>query len=388
MEQEIGVIKIYTKTIKYGKIFIMHYIVNKTCYITFIDKLVLYGGIIMIYTLQGLRALAMLGIFLFHSGLLLNGTFPVTFFFILSGFVLYYTKSNTVDNMDFKQNIRWVFLKMRPFYIIHVITFLFSMIIRWEWINNMETSILFKRIIIDLLLIQSFFKENVFIFNGLAWFLSVIFILYLVAIPIIKLIKRIKLNKLIIFMCLILITQYILNLINIINRGDLYLYSNPLYRLLDFCLGMIVAKMFLENKFEIKDYNRYEIGIVITFILMYLISFFIDTGCSYYSALFIIALYIFSYQKGCISKLLKCRVLQNLAKISFEFYMIHELILILFRRVFSNLNYNWAIKNIIICIPSLIISLIISKLISKYITQNIKCNYRSEIIERQRYEVY
>ena len=67
--------------------------------------------------------------------------------------------------------------------------------------------------------------------------------------------------------------------------------------------------------------------------------------------------------------------------------MIHELILILFRRVFSNLNYNWAIKNIIICIPSLIISLIISKLISKYITQNIKGNYRSDGIWGKRYGV-
>ena len=159
----------------------------------------------------------MLGIFLFHSGLLLNGTFPVTFFFILSGFVLYYTKFNTVDNMDFKQSIRWAFMKMGPFYIIHVITFLLSIIIRWEWINNMETSILLKRIIIDLLLIQSFFKEDAFIFNNLAWFLSVIFILYLVSIPIIKLIKKIKLNKLIMFIYLILITQYILNLINIMN---------------------------------------------------------------------------------------------------------------------------------------------------------------------------
>lgn len=38
----------------------------------------------MIKSLQGLRALAMLGIFLFHAGLLINGTFPVVFFFILS----------------------------------------------------------------------------------------------------------------------------------------------------------------------------------------------------------------------------------------------------------------------------------------------------------------
>lgn len=111
----------------------------------------------MIYTLQGLRALAMIGIFLFHSGLLLNGTFPVTFFFILSGFVLYYTKSNNVDNIDFKQSIRWGFVKMKPFYIIHVITFLFSIIIRWDWINTLTLNQLLKKLILNLLLIQSFF---------------------------------------------------------------------------------------------------------------------------------------------------------------------------------------------------------------------------------------
>ena len=251
----------------------------------------------MIYTLQGLRALAMIGIFLFHSGLLINGTFPVTFFFILSGFVLYYTKFNTVDNMDFKQSIRWIFMKMRPFYIIHLITFLLSIIIRWKWVSNMETWILFKRIIIDLLLIQSLFKEDSFIFNNLAWFLSVTFILYLLSIPIIRLINKIKLDRLILFISSILIAQYVLNLINIMNMRDLYLYSNPLYRLLDFSLGMIVAKLFIKNKFKIKNYNRCEIGVVVIFILMYVMSFYIDTGCSYYSILFISALYIFYYEK-------------------------------------------------------------------------------------------
>lgn len=65
----------------------------------------------MIYTLQGLRALAMLGIFLFHSGILLNGTFPVTFFFILSGFVTYYSKYINVDEMNIKECINWIINK-------------------------------------------------------------------------------------------------------------------------------------------------------------------------------------------------------------------------------------------------------------------------------------
>lgn len=114
----------------------------------------------MIYTLQGLRALAMLGIFLFHSGLLINGTFPVTFFFILSGFVLYYSKYNRIENMNLKDRIKWTFNKIKPFYIIHIITFLLSIIIRWEWINTLTLNKLFKKLILNLLLIQSFCKND------------------------------------------------------------------------------------------------------------------------------------------------------------------------------------------------------------------------------------
>lgn len=326
----------------------------------------------MIYTLQGLRALAMLGIFLFHSGLLLNGTFPVTFFFILSGFVLYYSKYNRIENMNLKDRIKWTFNKIKPFYIIHIITFLLSIIIRWEWINTLTLNKLFKKLILNLLLIQSFCKNDAFSFNNLSWFLSVTFILYLVAIPLIKVIKKIAEKRLVIIMMVVLLVQYILNIINTNNIAELYLYSNPFYRVFDFLLGMISAKIFLNKKYITKNYNLWEFGIVVLFVTMYLLSFIIKTGCSYYSILFILALYVFSYEKGIISKILKIDMLQKIAKISFEFYMIHELILIVFRRAFVNLEYHWLIKNIIICIPAFIISLILAKMINKYITKTIK----------------
>ena len=142
--------------------------------------------------------------------------------------------------------------------------------------------------------------------------------------------------------------QYILYIINTNNIAELYLYSNPFYRVFDFLLGMISAKIFLNKKYITKNYNLWEFGIVVLFVTMYLLSFIIKTGCSYYSILFILALYVFSYEKGIISKILKIDMLQKIAKISFEFYMIHELILIVFRRAFANLEYHWLIKNIII----------------------------------------
>lgn len=144
----------------------------------------------MIYTLQGLRALATLGIFLFHSGLLINGTFLMIFFFILSGFVTYYSKYKNIESMNCSKSIKWIFNKMKPFYAVHIITFLLSILVRWNWVCKLEKIELVRKVILNLLLIQTFSKDDILVFNNLSWFLSVIFILYIFAIPCIKVIKK------------------------------------------------------------------------------------------------------------------------------------------------------------------------------------------------------
>lgn len=48
----------------------------------------------MIRSLQGLRAIGTLIIFLFHSSLFPGGQFVVTFFFMMSGFGIYYQYSS------------------------------------------------------------------------------------------------------------------------------------------------------------------------------------------------------------------------------------------------------------------------------------------------------
>lgn len=326
----------------------------------------------MIYTLQGLRALAMLGIFICHSWILTNFKFPVTFFFILSGFVTYYSKYNDVESMNLEKSIKWILNKMKPLYVVHIITFLFSILVRWDWICKFNNVELFRKIILNLLLIQTLSKEDTLIFNGLSWFLSAIFILYIFAIPLIKTVKKLPNNKLLTIMGLILLLQYVLNIFNIANIKEINLYFNPMYRILDFILGMILSRVVLEKKYDIRNYNLYETIILITFLIMYRVSILVNTGCSYYSLLFIIAIYVFYQGNGWISKILKGSILQKLSNISFEFYMVHELILMIFRKVFINLNFYWLIKNIVIAIPSFIISIILAILLNKYVTKKVK----------------
>ncbi|XAM50858.1 hypothetical protein TVTCOM_09670 [Terrisporobacter vanillatitrophus] len=110
---------------------------------------------------------------------------------------------------------------------------------------------------------------------------------------------------------------------------------------------------------------------------MYLITLFsnfeFEYALSYYSPIFALGIYIMACEKGKISKILSNDILQKIAVFSFEFYMVHELILIIFRRVFKDLTYHWLIKNIIISIPALIISILIAIVLNRYITKNVVC---------------
>jgi len=110
---------------------------------------------------------------------------------------------------------------------------------------------------------------------------------------------------------------------------------------------------------------------------MYVLCLFnenIQHGLSFYSPVFICGIYIFAFEKGKISKWLSSDIFQKIAGVSFEFYMVHELILIVFRNIFINFNLYWIIKNIIIAIPSFIISIVLAIVLNRYVTKN-KCIY-------------
>ena len=67
----------------------------------------------MIESLQGLRAIAMLSIFLFHAGIIPNGIFPVTLLFILSGFFMYYKNFEKSCIATFFQDLIWGIKKIK-----------------------------------------------------------------------------------------------------------------------------------------------------------------------------------------------------------------------------------------------------------------------------------
>lgn len=298
----------------------------------------------MIYSLQGLRVLAMLAIFLFHASLLPNGIFPVTFFFILSGFVLYLNYSTKINSSSILENFKWGINKIKKMYPIHIIALIISIIIRWDWIVTQPFRELNFKAIINITLMQGIvvISDYSLTFNGASWYLSILFICYLFIPFFIIKIRNIDKNK------LGIISVWIFQLIicSILPKVSKYhmdiLYISPFIRIMDVIMGMLLAKMYLERDNEKKiNYNLWEFGCILLFGITYVFSFILPgqfTRGVIYSPVFILGIYFVSFEKGWISNFLCNNVFQNLASISFEFYMIHELMIKLYHKLFIGLE--------------------------------------------------
>ena len=142
--------------------------------------------------------------------------------------------------------------KIKRLYPIYFITLILSIIIIWDWVSTLDLKQFIYKFLLNLTLVQSCFKNEALNFNPLSWFLSVLFIIYFFTIPIIKFIKRINLKNAIVF---ILITLFLRFSINISKRNiftNINLYSSPVYRITEFILGALAAKVFMEKKHDLK----------------------------------------------------------------------------------------------------------------------------------------
>ena len=263
-----------------------------------------------------------------------------------------YTKTEQIERVSFGGWVNgYVRNKLQQFYPLHFITFLIACIVG-NMIHKINADTLIGAVL-NLMLINPFFPKYALIFNGLSWFLAATIFLYIVAYPMQRALNRINNPSVPAFLTILVIL-----LLNLLNRFGfhLYLYTNPVYRLLDFGLGMLVARMYVDKKYPIRKSNRLELLLVTVFVVQYIVSLFISGDPGYFSILFAVSLYVFAVGEGCVSALLKSRILAKIACYSFEFYMIHELALRVFRKVFSE-SIFYPIRLILIAIPALVVSI-------------------------------
>lgn len=158
-----------------------------------------------IQSFDGLRTIAFAMVFLSHLSarlLPLNyfgiGANGVSIFIILSGFLTAYKHYNKKNQNIIKEGMRIYSIKLKKFYPIHMITFLFALVLQLYWLVKWPSkagimlAVLYA--IPNVLLIQSFFPvgDIYFSYNSVAWYLSDCLFFYLLSPLLLKLAARQK----------------------------------------------------------------------------------------------------------------------------------------------------------------------------------------------------
>ena len=312
----------------------------------------------MIRTLQSLRFFFIMLVVLSHyigSSFDFGGECGVSFFFILSGFVLSFAYSERISKGIFSTK-PFLLRQWTKIYPLHIITFIimFALDLRLGKYCDITA------VIANILLLQSWVPADSFYFvaNSPSWFLCDILFFYAVFSSLNKLILRTD-NKKIISISIIVFLLYICLMVilpsHLVNP---ILYANPLTRLLDFIIGIILYKLYISDKgIALKDIINSKSSITVSLIELSLILLVVITAFVYPHLqprvrtvsifwlsipIFILFFAMSDKSNGIISKLLQGKTILWLGNISFCIYIIHAPVL----RIFNSISVQTGISDL------------------------------------------
>ncbi|SDJ26183.1 Peptidoglycan/LPS O-acetylase OafA/YrhL, contains acyltransferase and SGNH-hydrolase domains [Lachnospiraceae bacterium G41] len=301
--------------------------------------------------LQFLRFICFLMICLLHSSKYCENWVPVgygaanavVFFFILSGFTSGYSSYDGKITLSFKNEILFLYGKVKKFYPLYFLTTMYFVI--YSGIPNYVTILEFKRISLllvqlakNLLLIQSWFSDYYFAFNGVGWFLSTIFFLYFFNLPLKKLFCLIKEKTK---------NIYIYMLIAIVSFVGVYCYcyftrntniqymhyAFPISRLFEYIAGMSLG-YFIRSISKKITYNNFLFYSILELLMFtfWIYNIFLPMKDWKYNIIhwFIpncLLICVFALGKGLLSDIFKLKFFLFLGNISFECFLLHKVII-------------------------------------------------------------
>lgn len=310
---------------------------------------------------QALRAIAFVDVFLLHCGEFASGAAGVSIFFILSGFLMYYSYCEKSLDTSIKNSVRFSFSKINKLYSLHILMLLasFAVLIN-SFIKNFTIKSLIleaSKFITQIFLVQSW-VPNIgfnFSFNSVAWYLSVCCFLYACFPSVLKKIKKFSTKVCAIFMFLIFGIQILVGAFlkfSAIWIDSAYVlaqwvtYIFPVARLGDFIIGCCLGKIFLNHDFNIGKLTATFLE-ALSFLMFIAAEYIFASekgilGTVYfkYTVIFtpisVLLVFLFAINKGYISRCLTCKPLIFLGDISAYTFLIHQIVI----RYIGALNYR------------------------------------------------
>lgn len=298
-----------------------------------------------IESIQSLRFIAFLGIFLNHT--LSPVDWPalgVSTFYVLSGFLL----QTRYRDIDFKLSLKncacFSLNKIRKLYPLHIAMMLVAI---YTFRQLVPLNEMIRNIILNLTLMQTWYPNlqlNISL-NGVAWFLSVMMFLYFMFPLIQKTINRIHIPLIHVAIILtVLIIQFLATLAAVKllhfegNKFTWFTYFFPIFRMGDFICGCCLAELIKYIKLESKILASIAEVFILTatfFLLKYrnlgtssrIIAIrVLCNDSTYMIPMAMLWVYAFKDNKGIITRLCSNRLFISLGNISSYLFLTHFLI--------------------------------------------------------------
>lgn len=339
--------------------------------------------------LQFLRFLAFMLICIFHTGNYQFSWFPqgngaanaVEFFILLSGVasgISSYDKEIYCTISNILSYIKKKIVKVYPLYFVTTIftityTSIPSMIAYHDFTGGKEQIFQLTK---NLLLLQSWFPTGYFSYNGVGWFLSTIMFLYVINIPLRAVATKIRnLKKSVLIFCVVSVVSYLLVwLYCYLTRNTNMEYTQyvlPVSRVGEYICGMSLGYLLCSLKKKIN--NRIWITVFFTVVEVIAIGLWIygmyipmavwHFRITHWITTNIILIMTFSVGKGALSSLFRLNFLRYLGDISFECFLIHQIMINLYRTM-SGLDAVSRLGNLFSMLFCLIFTVMVASLIS------------------------
>ncbi len=213
-----------------------------------------------IISLQGLRGLAILGIFLFHAGYGPFGTLGVSIFIVLSGFVMAYTYLDRELPATMFRSIEFSLIKVKKLFFANLFALVIYLPLIVHSMANDSTKMNLLKVMLDICMLKSFVpSETYFGFgNRPNWYLSICLVTYFLFPLILKLLKKARhLNLLAVTLLLVDILFAIFLEVFAFSSSFCWwaTYICPLSRIPEFVIGCIMGKMYKDKNCEKRKKN-------------------------------------------------------------------------------------------------------------------------------------
>lgn len=293
-----------------------------------------------IKSLTSFRFLAAFGVFLHHLNKLSFGPLGVTFFFILSGFILTYSYHKKAQQLDKNGIISFYIARFGRIYPVAFLTFIISIPLVYQDYSQSMMAFIGKAMF-QLLLLQSYVPNShiYYSFNGVAWSISTEIFFYLMFPFILKWLFKHKDRPWFFGLFIVLIMAieiglgwYLRNSLQGLDSVYWLFYISPFFRIFDFLSGCCIAFLFILNPVRNKStavFSIVELASIALLVLVYAnVSRF--PGSMSFGILFIpfiaLMIYVFAHENGIISRIMQWKVFVFLGEASFSFYMVHQLV--------------------------------------------------------------